>query len=82
MNSEIVRLNITLPKDLVLAMNNLTGKKERSRFIRDAVRERIEKRRRLDMERLLAEGYREQAKEGLALMKEFEAVDLEGWDEY
>jgi len=34
------------------------------------------------MEKLLEEGYRAAAKESLALTKEFESADLEGWDDY
>jgi metal-responsive CopG/Arc/MetJ family transcriptional regulator len=82
MNTGIVRLNITLSKDLVLAMNSIAGKRGRSRFIRDAVRESIEKRKKMDLEKLLAEGYRERYKEGIELTKEFEGADLEVWDEY
>ena len=34
------------------------------------------------MEKQLEEGYKAAAKESIALAEEFEAVDLEGWDEY
>ncbi len=33
------------------------------------------------MDKLLAEGYRAASGEGLALTKEFEKVNLEGWDD-
>ena len=48
MDTETVRLNITLPKGLVQAMNRVTGPRKRSRFIAEAVRQKIaqnEKRR-------------------------------------
>ena len=35
-----------------------------------------------ELEAKLAEGYQTAAQEGMAITKEFEAVDLEGWDEY
>jgi len=82
MSTEMIRLNITLPRDLVVAMNSLTGRKERSRFIREAVLERIEKQRKREMEQLLAEGYRERVKDNLALTEEFNHADLERWDDY
>jgi hypothetical protein len=34
------------------------------------------------LEKQLEEGYQAAAKESIALAEEFEAVDLEGWDEY
>jgi metal-responsive CopG/Arc/MetJ family transcriptional regulator len=42
MDTETVRLNITLPKGLVQAMNRVTEPRKRSRFIADAVRLKIE----------------------------------------
>jgi metal-responsive CopG/Arc/MetJ family transcriptional regulator len=41
MDTETVRLNITLPKGLVEAMNRLTEPRKRSRFIAEAVRQKI-----------------------------------------
>ena len=80
MDTETVRLNITLPKELVNAMNRMTEPRKRSRFIADAVRQKIELKE--EMEKLLEQGYRAAAKESLALTKEFESADLEGWDDY
>ncbi len=42
MDTETVRLNVTLPKILVEAMNRVTEPRKRSRFIAGAVRQRIE----------------------------------------
>ena len=80
MDTETVRLNITLPKELVNAMNRMTEPRKRSRFIADAVRQKIELKE--EMEKLLEQDYRAAAKESLALTKEFESADLEGWDDY
>ncbi len=82
MNTETVRLNVTLPKGLVEAMNRVTEPRKRSRFIAEAVRQKIEQKEKEEMENLLVEGYQATAKDGLALMKEFENADLEGWDDY
>jgi len=82
MNTETVRLNVTLPKGLVEAMNRLTEPRKRSRFIAEAVRQKIEQKDKDEMEKLLIEGYQAVAKESLALTKEFESADLEGWDDY
>ena len=82
MNTETVRLNITIPKDLAQAINRFAGPRKRSQFIAEAVRQQIEKREKEELEKILEEGYRATAKESLAITKEFEAVDLENWYEY
>ena len=82
MDTETVRLNITLPKGLVQSMNKMTGPRKRSRFIAEALRQRIDQLEKEDMEKLLEKGYQAVAKESLALTKEFEDADLEDWDEY
>lgn len=82
MNTETVRLNITLPKDLVQAMNRVTGPRKRSRFVAEAVRQKIEQKEKEAIDKLLEEGYQTTAKENLDLTKEFENADLEDWDDY
>ena len=82
MNAETVRLNITIPKDLAQALNRLAGPRKRSLFIVEAVKQRIEQQERDKLEKNLEEGYKAVAKENIAITKEFEAADLEGWDEY
>ncbi len=82
METETVRLNITLPKALVEAMNRVTEPRKRSRFIAEAVRQKIEQKEKEEIEKLLVKGYLAAAKESLALTKEFESADLEGWDDY
>lgn len=82
MGTETVRLNITLPKGLVEAMNRVAEPRKRSRFIAEAVRHKIEQKEKDEMEKLLVEGYQAAAKESPALAKEFEKADLEGWDDY
>jgi len=42
MDTETVRLNVTLPKGLVEAMNRMTEPRKRSWFIAEAVRQKIE----------------------------------------
>ena len=82
MNTETVRLNITIPKDLAQAINRFTGPRKRSQFIAEAVRLQIEKKEKQELEKILEEGYRATAKESLAITKEFEAADLKDWYEY
>ena len=82
MNTEPVRLNVTLPRELVEAMNRITEPRKRSRFIAEAVRQKIEQKEKEEMESLLVEGYQASANDSLALTQEFENADLEGWDDY
>ena len=82
MNTETVRLNITMPKDLAKALNRVVGPRKRSHFIVEAVKQRIEQQERDKLEKTLEEGYQAVAKENIAITKEFEVADLEGWDEY
>ena len=82
MHSENVRLNVTLPRDLVESMNQIAGPRNRSRMISESVREYIQQKKKTELEKRLEEGYRASAVENIALTKEFEAIDLEGWDEY
>ena len=82
MKTDIVRLNVTLPRGLVEAMNRVTEPRKRSRFIAEAVRQKIEQKEKEELDKLLVEGYQAAAKESLALTKEFESADIEGWDDY
>lgn len=77
-----VRLNITLPEALARQLDKLAGARKKSRFITEAVRERIEEIENEQLQKLLEEGYKAASGESLAITKEFEPVDLEGWDEY
>ena len=82
METETVRLNVTLPKGLVEALNRMTEPGKRSRFIAEAVRQKILEKEKEEMEKLLEEGYRAAAQEAVALTKECESADLENWDDY
>jgi len=82
MQTETVRLNITMPKDLLESLNQISGSRSRSRIISESLREYIRQKKKSELEEQMEEGYRVSAKESMALAAEFEAVDLEGWDEY
>ena len=82
MQSETVRINVTLPRELMESVNDIAGSRSRSRLISESLREYIRKIKKDELEKQLEEGYRAAAKESIALAEEFEAVDLEGWDEY
>ena len=82
MNTEKVRLNITLPKDLVALLNKMAGPRQRNRFIADSLKERIAEIEKIELQKKMKEGYQATAKEGLEIANEFKSADLENWDEY
>ena len=77
-----VRLNITVPEKLAHQLDSLVAPRKKSRFIAEALRRRIEEIQNEQMEKLLEEGYKDRKAESRALAKEFEAADLEAWDDY
>lgn len=77
-----VRMNITLPEELSRQLDEMVHPGRKSRFIAEAVSERIHEIKNEKLASLLKEGYSATRKESLSLSREFEAVDLEGWDEY
>lgn len=79
---DTTRLNIVLPDALIREIDQIAGRRKRSQFIAEAVKRRI-----LDLEKdrlrkEMGEGYRAARREDEELMREFEAADLEGWDDY
>ncbi len=82
MHTETVRINVTLPRDLLESLNLIAGPRARSRLISESLREYIREMQKVKLEKQLEEGYRASAKENITLVHEFETVDLEGWDEY
>jgi len=74
-----VNVNITLPIEIAEDLDSLAGTMDKSSFIVDCIRHRIKQ---IEKENLLKEGYKNTKMESIALAKEFESIDLEGWDEY
>lgn len=78
MIKKTIRLNITLPQDLVALLDKVAGNRKRSQFIADAVKQKIEQVRKEEMEMLLEEGYTTHRMESVAITKDFDgASDLE-----
>jgi metal-responsive CopG/Arc/MetJ family transcriptional regulator len=82
MQTTTVRLNIILPQDLAESLKEIAGPRNRSRVISESIREYLRQRKKVELEKQLEEGYRASANVNIAMAREFEAVDLEGWDEY
>lgn len=75
MNHRALRLNITLPQPLVASLDRIAGPRKRSSFIAQAVRERIERLQKSEMEILLVEGYQSLRHESIAITREFEGTN-------
>jgi metal-responsive CopG/Arc/MetJ family transcriptional regulator len=74
MNSNTIRLNITLPHSLVSSLDAVAGHRKRSQFIARAVQEKIEQIKSEKMAALLKEGYQTQQAASRAIVKEFEGI--------
>jgi hypothetical protein len=77
-----VRLNIMLPEQIVREIEKRSKPRKRNQFILKAVEHHLETLKKEELEALLEEGYKANRREALCITKEFESVDLEGWDEY
>ena len=78
----VVRLNITIQEELARQLNKLVGPRKKSHFISEALKQRIEEIQEEELNKILEEGYKARKQQSLSIAKEFEAVDVEGWDEY
>jgi len=70
------RLNITLPEEINEQIKSLPNK---SRFIAEALKEKLERIEREKLDRLLVEGYKATKEEDKGIDKEWEKITLEGW---
>lgn len=77
-----VRLNITIPEELARRLDKLVGPRKKSRFIAEALRQKIGEIQEQKLHKILEEGYKARKQESLSIAKNFESADLEGWDEY
>lgn len=82
MPTSTVRFNITLPADLAEDLKQIAAPRKRSQFVAEAVEQKVKQLKDKQMKKAMVEGYQATQKEGLAITKEFESSDLEGWDEY
>lgn len=71
----MVRMNITMPERVARKLSKF---KNKSRFIAEAVEERIAVQEKERMEQLLQESYKKAAKEDAILMKDWDALAGDG----
>ncbi len=70
------RLNITLPEEIAQEIKYIPNK---SAFISQAVKEKLERIIKEKLDKLLIEGYRATRKEDKEINQEWEKITLEGW---
>ena len=70
------RLNITLPDEVIRQIKDLPNK---SHFIAEALKEKLERIESEKLDRLLVEGYEATKEEDKRIDKEWEKITLEGW---
>ena len=64
------------------SLKQFAAPRQQSRFIAEAVTQKIKVLQNEQMEKVLVEGYQATKKEGQRITEEFGACDLEGWHEY
>jgi len=74
-----LKVNFTIPEDIVLALNNRIEMRKRSAFVATAVREKLKEIEKEDMTKLLVEGYQALAEEHASRESDWENVSLESW---
>lgn len=78
----MVRMNITIPEDLARQLDQLVDSRKKSRFIAETLKDRVKEIEEDKLKKMLEEGYERRKEESLSISREFETIDLEGWDEY
>ena len=82
MDTEMVRLNISLPSSITEDLKQFSLPRKRSQFIAESIKLRIRQLKEKKKEIFLKEGYKTEKTKGLQITREFESVDIENWDEY
>ena len=70
------RLNITLPEEIAQEIKYIPNK---SAFISEAVKEKLDRINKEKLDKLLIEGYKATRKEDKEINQEWEKITLEGW---
>jgi metal-responsive CopG/Arc/MetJ family transcriptional regulator len=71
------RMNITLPEEIV---EFLKDKPNKSRYIAEALYEKVERERQERLRKKLVEGYKKEKQQGRTVNREWESATLESWD--
>lgn len=72
----MVRLNITMPMDLVKQLKHIRNK---SQFIAEALREKFQMQKKKKLKELLIEGYQQSSSEDKKINRDWESALNDGW---
>ncbi len=70
------RLNITLPEEIAQEIKDIPNK---SGFISEAVKEKLDRINKEKLDKLLIEGYKATRREDREINQEWEKITMEGW---
>ncbi len=73
-----VKMNITIPEDLAHQLDRLVGPRGKSRFIAEALKERIERMEHDKLCKVLEDGYKARRGESLSIARDFDQLTIEG----
>jgi len=73
------RVNVTLPEETIRLIDRVVERGNRSRFIDEAVKSFVKKRRRAGLKRLLKEGALRRAERDLLLAEDWFPLEEEAW---
>ena len=75
-------ISLSMPDEVVRELQETVAKRDRSAFVAEAVREKLDRLRIRPLEEQVARDYLETRDEDRELNREWEAATLEGWPEY
>lgn len=74
-----IKVNFTIPADLVAMLKARVGERKRSAFVGVAIRDRLNQLEQEQLKQTLAEGYLARRDEDAEVSREWEGPTLEGW---
>ena len=74
-----LRLNFTIPEDVVMLLKAHVSERKRSAFVGDAIREKLKELQQERLRQTLAEGYLARRDEDASTNREWEQPTVEGW---
>lgn len=74
-----VKLNFTIPEDVVTMLKASVGERSRSRFVSEAIHEKLTRLEQEQLRHMLIEGYSARREEDAEVNKDWEGPSLREW---
>ena len=74
-----VKMTFTIPEDVAHRLKDVIAQSQRSAFVANTLREKLQEIEQEQLKRRLIEGYIDRLEEDQALNEEWEAASLENW---